>query len=110
MDPTRRDLFDTVLIEGGSLPAYPGLQAVGYVALNARHLTGRMIDALIPAARSPNHGFVGHAEQQIVRFAGSTWNVISIAANRPICADVCQPEIVEKEAQQGFKIFTSALE
>ena len=31
-DPTGRDLFENVLIEGGSLPAYPGLRAIGYAA------------------------------------------------------------------------------
>jgi RHS repeat-associated protein len=31
-DPTGRDIFENVLIEGGSLPAYPGLRAIGYAA------------------------------------------------------------------------------
>jgi RHS repeat-associated protein len=31
-DPTGRDLFEQTFVEGGTLPAYPGLRAIGYAA------------------------------------------------------------------------------
>jgi RHS repeat-associated protein len=57
IDPTGRDLFDTVLIEGGSLPAYPGVTAFGYLVSSAicgaGNILAKAFSVWPPAAPSP---------------------------------------------------------
>jgi hypothetical protein len=83
-------------------------EVIQVVALNDRHLTGRFIDLFVAPFEVPITGFLGHAEEQIIQFAQKGYNIISIAASRPVCLQ-CAGAIADKEAEQGFKIFTSAL-
>jgi RHS repeat-associated protein len=79
------------------------------VALNGKHLTGRFIDAIIAPFEVPIVGFFGHAEEQVIAFAQKmNYQIISIAATRPICA-ACAGQIVAQEVRQGFQIFVSAV-
>jgi uncharacterized protein RhaS with RHS repeats len=52
-DPTGRDLFEQTFVEGGSLPAYPGLRAVAFSVADVFCYVARTLSTTLQPAPPP---------------------------------------------------------